>query len=142
MDISSGSGEEWSPNECDADVDISSDDKTDTDDSNIIPPSVHSDGENEISCGRKRPRNFENWKINQRKFKRNSGEEYTSRSNKIAQNKTFLRGLVKAFTVNRRRTRDGSGKVESKVYQYVIPDEHNNQLRACKTYFLAMTCYK
>lgn len=47
-------------------------------------------------------------------------------------------GLVKAETVSRRRTRDGSGEAKSKLYQYVIPNEHNNQLRVCKTYFLAM----
>lgn len=110
---------------------------------------------------------------------RNSGKEYTSRSNKVTDAKIFpsgydckcprkcpenfpsedtlksffnsfwkladyskqncfLRGLVNALTVSRRRTRDGSGEAKSKVYQYVIPDEHNNQLRVCKTYFLAM----
>lgn len=151
-----------------------------TEDGNIIPPSVHSDGENEeISRGRKRPRNFENWKINKRKLNRNSGKEYTSRRNKVTHAKIFpsgydckcprkcpenfpsedtlksffnsfwkladyskqncfLRGLVKATTVSRRRPRDETGDAKSKMYQYVIPDEHNNQLRVCKTYFLAM----
>nr|XP_023015981.1 uncharacterized protein LOC111505413 [Leptinotarsa decemlineata] len=105
MDISSGSDEEWSPNEFDTDCDSSSDDKTvlsarskrrrppknllkehisydlaepstskepaapgdiivpaSNTHAIIIPPSDHSDGENEnISRGRKRPRNFENW---------------------------------------------------------------------------------
>lgn len=134
----------------------------------IIPPSDHSDGENEnISRGRKRPRNFENWKINKRKLNRNSGKEYTSRRNKVTPAKIFpsgydckcprkcrekfpsedtlksffnsfwkladyskqncfLRGLVKASTVSRRRPRDGSGEAKSKVYQYAITDEQNN----------------
>lgn len=137
-------------------------------------------GENEeIPRGRKRPRNFQKWKSNKRKLNRNSGKEYTSRSNRVTQAKVFpsgfdckcprkcrekfpsedtlncffnsfwsladyskqncfLRGLVKALAVSRRRIRDGSRDTKSKVYQYVIPDEHNLQVRVCKTYFLAM----